>query len=72
MSAQIERVASRDDVPSFQPWLKLSLASFLPVTVSFFVPQSFMWYLIGLTGLGLATAVGMLIVQERRAGRDRR
>ena len=51
--------------PSFEPWLGVAAAAFVPLSVMFVLPPSFLVPMIGLAGLLLLTGIVMLIRQER-------
>jgi hypothetical protein len=52
-------------VPRFEPWLGVAAAAFVPLSVMFVLPPSFLFPMIGLAGLLLLTGIVMLIRQER-------
>ena len=55
-----------DDIaPRFEPWLGVAAAAFVPLSVMFVLPPSFLFPMIGLAGLLLLTGIVMLIRQER-------
>ena len=63
----IPEVNNHDDasIPRFEPWLGVAAAAFVPLSVMFVLPPSFLFPMIGLAGLLLLTGIVMLIRQER-------
>jgi hypothetical protein len=63
----IPTASHHDDasVPRFEPWLGVAAAAFVPLSVMFVLPPSFLLPMIGLAGLLLLAGIVMLIRQER-------
>ena len=61
-----------NDIPSFEPWLGVMLAAFIPIVLAFIVPRSLMIYLFGAAGVIGVTSLVMFIQHERKAHRRRR
>lgn len=64
---EIPGASNHDDasVPRFEPWLGVAAAAFVPLSVMFVLPPSFLFPMIGLAGLLLLIGIVMLIRQER-------
>jgi hypothetical protein len=57
------------EIPSFQPWLRVTCAAFIPVLLAFVLPRGYVYILFGITGALMIAGVVMLIKQERAGNR---
>jgi len=60
------RVAAREDIPRMEPWLAVSLLSFIPGIGLFILPQSAMVPLYVAMAVLVTTGIGMFLRSEWR------
>jgi len=58
--------------PGVEPWLKISLAAFVPLALAFYLPDEFQAYLFVAGGLLVLAGIAALIRQEMRGSGDAR
>jgi len=54
-----------DQIPSLEPWLKVAIAAFIPMTAAFMVHADVVPYMFGAGGALTITSLVMLMRQER-------
>jgi len=64
------QVAVREDIPRLEPWLAVSLLSFIPGIGLFILPQSAMIPLYVAMALLMTTGIGMFLRSEWRKKHD--
>jgi hypothetical protein len=66
MSTPTRDLGQNVEAPSFEPWLRVALAAFVPSLAAFFLPSALHLPAFVVAGLMVVVALGMLVVQERR------
>lgn len=57
---------AQQDPPRIERWFKVMLAAFLPMGAAFVLPRAVMIPMFVVTGIVMATAIVMLVIEERR------
>ena len=58
------------DTPGVEPWIKISLAAFVPLVLAFYLPDEWQSHLFVAGGLLVLAGIVALVRQERRKSTD--
>jgi hypothetical protein len=64
-------ISPEHDLPSFEPWLRMLFASFVPLVLAMFLPKALLLPLGG-TSIAMVVAAVVMVVRQERRKRARR